>query len=166
MVIIALKAYKEICALTNLDFEYDKDIEQLLYSVKKEFFDKEKNLFKNVQNENEPLELTNSLGVLSGALTREEAECVCEHLTSGKLTTASLSARRFVYDALLSVDKEKYSSFILSDIEKNYKIMLDQGSDTVWETIVGADDFGGAGSLCHGWSSIPIYYYNRLAATR
>lgn len=160
MVIIALKAYKEICKLTGLEFEYENDIDSISKAVKEIFFDKERSIFRNVQNENEPLELTNSLGVLSGVLNREEAEGVCKHLISGKLTTASLSARRFVYDALLTVDTEKYSSFILNDIEKNYKIMLDQGSDTVWETIVGADDFNGAGSLCHGWSSIPIYYYN------
>ncbi|MBQ3041449.1 MAG: family 78 glycoside hydrolase catalytic domain [Clostridia bacterium] len=162
MVIIALKAYKEICMLTALDFEYENDIDSISKATKEAFFDKERGLFRNVQNENEPLELTNSLGVLSGVLSREETERVCEHLISGKLTTASLSTRRFVYDALLMVDKEKYSSFILSDIEKNYKIMLDQGADTVWETIEGANDFDGAGSFCHGWSAIPIYYYNEL----
>lgn len=162
MVIIALSAYKKICTLTGLEFEYDSYIEPLSKGVKEEFFDKEKGIFKNPENENEPLELTNSLGVLAGILNKEEAEGVCKWLVSGKLIAASLSVRRFVYDALLSVDKEKYTSFILEDIEKNYKVMLDQGSDTVWETINGADDFNGAGSLCHGWSSIPIYYYNIL----
>ena len=162
MVLIALSAYKQICMLTGLEFKYEKYIEPLTKGIKEEFFDKEKGIFKNPENENEPLELTNSLGVLSGILNKEEAEGVCKQLISGKLIGASLSARRFVYDALLSVDKEKYASFVLEDIEKNYKIMLDQGSDTVWETIIGADDFNGAGSLCHGWSSIPIYYYNIL----
>jgi hypothetical protein len=26
---------------------------------------------------------------------------------------------------------------------------------------MGADDFDHAGSLCHGWSAIPIYFYYR-----
>ena len=40
--------------------------------------------------------------------------------------------------------------------------MLDAGSDTVWETILGEADFNGAGSLCHGWSALPVYYYEVL----
>ena len=40
--------------------------------------------------------------------------------------------------------------------------MLKTGNNTVWETELGESDFSNAGSLCHGWSSIPIYYYNIL----
>ena len=29
----------------------------------------------------------------------------------------------------------------------------------------GKDDMGGAGSLCHGWSALPIYYYSLLGVT-
>ena len=37
--------------------------------------------------------------------------------------------------------------------------MLRQGATTFWETIDGADAFGKAGSLCHGWSAVPAYLY-------
>ena len=44
--------------------------------------------------------------------------------------------------------------------------MLDAGCQTFWETEEGADAFGKAGSLCHGWSAVPIYifgkYFNML----
>ena len=40
--------------------------------------------------------------------------------------------------------------------------MLEAGSTTVWETELGEQDFSGAGSLCHGWSAMPIYYYHTL----
>ena len=33
------------------------------------------------------------------------------------------------------------------------------GYNTVWETVLGAPDFDNAGSLCHGWSAMPVYYY-------
>ena len=39
--------------------------------------------------------------------------------------------------------------------------MLFSGATSFWETAAGADDFGKAGSLCHGWSAIPIYFYYR-----
>ena len=40
--------------------------------------------------------------------------------------------------------------------------MLDCGATSFWETIIGEADFGRAGSLCHGWSAMPLYYYNIL----
>ena len=50
----------------------------------------------------------------------------------------------------------------MCEIRKNYKKMLDYGSDTTWETIDGACAFDNAGSLCHGWTAIPIYYFRKL----
>ena len=40
--------------------------------------------------------------------------------------------------------------------------MMDVGATSVWETIDGASAFDNAGSLCHGWSAIPVYYFNVL----
>ena len=42
--------------------------------------------------------------------------------------------------------------------------MLDQGATSVWETIDGGFAFEKAGSLCHGWSAVPIYIYLRYGA--
>jgi hypothetical protein len=41
--------------------------------------------------------------------------------------------------------------------------MLEQGATSFWETAKGEADFSGAGSLCHGWSALPIYYYETLS---
>ena len=51
--------------------------------------------------------------------------------------------------------------FILNDIDTKYQKMLDAGATSFWETLKGAEDFGGAGSLCHGWSAIPAYFYKK-----
>ena len=68
----------------------------------------------------------------------------------------------FFYDALLSVDRGLYTPFVLNEIRRRYLIMLDQGATTVWEDDEGAAAFDNAGSLCHGWSGIPIYYFYLL----
>lgn len=39
--------------------------------------------------------------------------------------------------------------------------MLDAGATSFWEMKDGWKDFDGAGSLCHGWSAIPVYFYAR-----
>lgn len=51
---------------------------------------------------------------------------------------------------------------MLEDIRRDYRKMLDAGATTVWETIEGASAFGNAGSLCHGWSAMPVYYYHKI----
>ena len=40
--------------------------------------------------------------------------------------------------------------------------MLEAGATTFWETEKGESDFDNAGSLCHGWSAMPVHYYHRL----
>ena len=68
----------------------------------------------------------------------------------------------FKYDALLAVNKEKYRNYILEDIRVTYGKMLDAGATTFWETEEGESAFDNAGSLCHGWSALPVYYLQIL----
>ena len=65
----------------------------------------------------------------------------------------------YKYDALLAANPDD-KDFILNEIRELYGYMLDNGATTFWETIKGEADFGGAGSLCHGWSALPVYYYH------
>ncbi|MBQ8600198.1 MAG: hypothetical protein IJ407_02305 [Clostridia bacterium] len=50
----------------------------------------------------------------------------------------------------------------LEEIDRIYSAMLEQGTTTFWETALGEKDFCSAGSLCHGGSVLPIYYYQTL----
>ena len=68
----------------------------------------------------------------------------------------------FKYEALLSVDDKKYSETVLNEIRSTYGKMINEGATSVWETEEGASAFNNAGSLCHGWSAIPVYIYNKL----
>ena len=110
--------------------------------------------------------LGNSLVILSGAVSADEARVIADEIVRDSMTPTSLSMNILKYEALLSVDAEEYKDYILSEIRRTYKIMLDAGSDTVWETILGEADFNGAGSLCHGWSAVPIYVYRRLGMVK
>ena len=159
--IIALKSYREICAISGLNFEYDDFLERLKILTKETFFDKEKMVFIDTIEGRNELELTNALGVISGIID-EHKDVVANKLKNRELTPCTLSMKTFVYDALILADKDGNKDFILNDIRNTYKKMLDYGSTTVWETALGHEDFGGEGSLCHGWSSIPVYYYHLL----
>lgn len=140
-----------------------KQKKALNLAIHNHFYDSERGLYKTREGSDHYAKLTNALAILAGVPSVEEQGRIAEHLTDDPaLIDVSLSMRTFLYDALLLVDRERYSPFVLSDIERVYSPMLKTGNNTVWETEAGESDFDNAGSLCHGWSAIPIYYYNIL----
>lgn len=127
------------------------------------FYSENTGLYLTQAGKESASELGNAYAVLCGAAPKEIAEKVCEALASeNEMIPATLSMKAFKYDALLKINSEKYSELILNEIDKNYAYMLNQGATSFWETLKGAEDFHNAGSLCHGWSAIPIVYYRRL----
>ena len=154
---LALMAYDEICKLCTRPPVFEEKIKELRANAKGAFYDRKRKAFVFGGN---ATELLNALAIKAEVVTGEEAEHICNELASHALISCSLSMKCFVYDALIKTDLEKYRDFILNDIRTTYAPMVEVG--TVWETVVGASDFDNAGSLCHGWSSTPIYYYSLL----
>jgi len=107
-------------------------------------------------------ELTNSLIVYAGAADGSHLDSVLENLVSGNLIYVTLSHSIFKYEALMT-RPEKYARTVFADIARQWGHMLYNGATTFWETIRGEEDFDNAGSLCHGWSAIPIYFYQKYA---
>ncbi len=132
------------------------------------FFDKQRKLFLNYSDSKSYSVLANSLCLLAGACEEQYANDVANVIAFGAddVLNNTLSMNTFRFDALLKVDAQKYSSVILNKIDASFKKMLDAGATSFWETEKGAEDFDGAGSLCHGWSAIPIYYYNILGVNQ
>ncbi len=160
---IALCNMQKICDLLGVKAEYQELATKLNNKINEKFWDAEKGLYVNSLGSTDVSELNNALAILCGAATGERTKTICEKLVSdNELTKASLSMICFKYDALIMTDKDKYASYIIKDIEKNYKRMLDDGATSFWETLDGEADFDNAGSLCHGWSAMPVYYFNVL----
>ncbi len=113
--------------------------------------------------------LATALAILAGAATdkkksaRRIADCL-EKRDNG-MVASSLSTKGFAYDALLKADAS-YGGFVINDIVKTYSPMVEAGATSFWETELGADDFGGIGSLCHGWSAMPVYYFATILGRR
>ena len=127
------------------------------------FFNPEKNLYASFSSDegfSHYAELTQSLSLLAGLVPSEKEDKILALLAeeSGSLIPVTLSHSIFKYEALF-LQKEKYASFVFEKIAKDYGHMLSCGADTFWETIDGASAFDGAGSLCHGWSAVPVYFY-------
>lgn len=171
---LALQAMAKICdALGKTDAAalYRTEAEELNRAIAKVFYNPETKLFESFDSIHRGLyaTLTQSLCMLCGAADTVDTSVILPVLeTNGRegngntVFPNTLSMNAFRFDALLKLDREKYAPVILDELDRDYLYMLREGATTFWETIRGADDFADAGSLCHGWSALPIYYYEIL----
>ena len=106
-----------------------------------------------------PSELVQSLALLADAVPPEGRARVATRLAVGSgWTETTLSQSLYKFEALAAFGGEPSRS-ILSKMECDWGAMLEKGATSFWEMREGASAFGGAGSLCHGWSAIPVYVY-------
>ena len=159
--VLALDSYMSMCEMAEIPFKYGELAEEMRVSIRKEFLC-ENGFFTFHNGKEQYTVLGNALAVLCGAAFEKEAAAICDSIVDGNLTPSSLSMNIWKYEAMMFTDVERYREYILDEIRKNYKKMLDSGSKTVWETLEGSEAFGNAGSLCHGWSAVPVYIYNKL----
>ncbi len=107
-------------------------------------------------------ELVQALAILAGVAPDETARRLHKKLADGDqtLVPTTLSYCYYKFEALLT-DAASYRTAVFEHIERDWGYMLLQGATSFWETLNGASDFDNAGSLCHGWSGIPVYFYHR-----
>lgn len=105
-------------------------------------------------------ELTQALALCCGAVPADCAGIVRARLADKQngLVRTTLSYAIYKYEALLQ-EPGKYGGSVFEDIAADWGYMLYSGATSFWETIKGADDFDKAGSLCHGWSAVPLYFF-------
>lgn len=160
--VLAIEKYGLL--LKTVGKEYRFPLEEFKKTIRKVFYESEKGLFRLNSLTHEYSKLGCSISLLAEIVTGEKAKAVAGNIINNdSIADCSLSCANFFYDALLKVSGE-YKDFILNDIRKKYKYMLDNGATTFWETLNGSAENGGIGSLCHGWSALPIYYYHKFFA--
>ncbi|MBQ8954832.1 MAG: hypothetical protein IJ048_12035 [Clostridia bacterium] len=103
-------------------------------------------------------ELTQALMVCADICSETCLDGVLASLSGGRLTAITLSYSIFQFDALMK-RPETYARWVFDRIARDWGRMLYEGATTFWETQAGSRDFDDAGSLCHGWSAVPIYCY-------
>jgi hypothetical protein len=107
-------------------------------------------------------ELTQALSILADVVPEGELDQLRERLArdDNGMVHCTLSHCIYKFDALLT-DRTRFGTRVFDLIARDWGYMLNQGATTFWETIDGAAAFDNAGSLCHGWSGIPAYFYGR-----
>lgn len=183
MALSALSRLFALCAENNEERrgEYLKksidraaDAERISRAITQVFFDPKDRLFRSFSDRPDApyAVLTQALCLLAGAAKKLDASRVLAAVAENRpdtfadvtLIPATLSSAVFRFDALYAADSEKYLPMILSELDRDGDFMLQRGATTFWETIKGARDFGGAGSLCHGWSALAAIWYRTACA--
>jgi hypothetical protein len=171
---LALQHMARICQAIGKHAEAEEYLEiskGVNRALAREFYNPETKMFESFDTRcrGEYSVLTNSLCLLCGAAEGLDLTNILRILsTNGKdncgytVYPNTLSMNSFRFDALLAIDRDTYAPIIIEEIDKDYLHMLRNGATTFWETIIGLSDFGHAASLCHGWSALPIYYYEKL----
>ncbi len=155
--VLALRNMKTIAQMLRKPFSEDGWLAALCPAVKAAFYDPKNGCFAFTQGGTLFHALPNALAVLAGLTTVDETAVIAAALKAGRLSPCSLSMKGFLYDAVLSADADN-TAWIREDIRRTYRPMLAAGATTVWEVAEGAAAFDDAGSLCHGWSALPILY--------
>lgn len=161
--LMALRDYEKICASVGAQCEDIKlRIGMIKIAYREAFFSSEKQAYRfSTENDRKEIypELTQALSILAGVCDNAQLRSdILKRLTNGEFYPATtLSHRIYLYQALMT--DEHMKSYVLNDVEARWFKMLRKGATSFWETEKGADDFSGAGSLCHGWSAVPIWVY-------
>ncbi len=155
----AFRSYAQICSILGKDEgNWEQAGIDLLQSAHKTFFDKNAGAYKTRPDADGPAhDLTQALMLWAGGVPEENRATVEQSILGEKLIRTSLSMTVFTYEALLQNPANR--EYVLSDIHRIWGKMLAAGAQTFWETEHAGEDFGYAGSLCHGWSAVPVYIF-------
>ena len=82
---------------------------------------------------------------------------VLKALYGKKLTGITFSALPYLPGAVMELD-ETSRRWCADRLAGIFEPLILQNATSLWETPSGANDFSYAGSLCHGWSSLPAYF--------
>ena len=105
-------------------------------------------------------ELTQSLAILADVVPEDELKPLAEKLSmSSDWVETTLSQSLHKFEALAKVGPDCGHRALVT-MEATWGEMLDAGATSFWEMKEGWRAFGGAGSLCHGWSAVPVYFYS------
>lgn len=159
----AFSCFAELCRTLRPELAetYETAHKALNEALHQAFYHRESGAYLTRLGDEKPRhELTQGLMLYVDAVPPEETGRVEQAIVGKGLIPATLSMSIYVYEALLKKGV-LYRAYVLNEIEKIWGRMLAAGADTFWETEAGGDDFEWAGSLCHGWSTVPIYLFGK-----
>jgi len=154
----ALQSYRYLCD----DGRYDAVMAKIEANFHPTFWSEEKKAYRTRIDEEHYAELAQALALWCGLVPTELAQDLRARLADRNNPWVKVTLSHFIYklDALM-MEPERYYDTVHNDIMETWGSMVLKGATSFWETIDGGDAFAKAGSLCHGWSAAPIYFWGK-----
>ena len=164
--VCALKSISTFAKSSEEKKQYLNDSETLSNIIDKEFWDNDKTCYSSYIKNNVKThysQFANSMALYSEIGNKVHLNLIADRLINNSIdmNKCTLSVMFYKFEGLLKLDRKKYLDLILKEIDKEWGKMLFNNATSFYETELGADDFYFAGSLCHGWSALPIYFYKK-----
>jgi hypothetical protein len=165
----ALKAFIELSELAGKKIDrvkYRERIKKTSGNLEKSFFKENEKRLADWRDKDglstHSSQLAHALALLSGECSPENRKYIEDALSDKKLLAPELYLHYFVFHALELCGKETEA---LARIREYWGDIVKTGSATIWEAGVhkrGKDAFGGDASLCHGFSTSPIDFFQSV----
>lgn len=136
--------------------QYQKEIATLKKTIRANYWDSSKKLFADREEKDEFSQHTNSLAILTGIVSNEEAQQIAQSLlTNNQLAPASIYFKYYLHQALIKAGK---GNDYLKWLDK-WRENITMGLTTWAET----SDVDKTRSDCHAWGSSPnIEFYRTI----
>ena len=158
---LIIEMFQKLYKITG-DKSYHKQAENLKVACRNYFYDKENNFVRFYKHLDIKFEFVNSLAIYTGVVPEDKQNDLIISLMKQEFIPATLSSLFYTVEVMANYCKET-KEYMHRRLLKFFEPMLeDDKTATLWETADGAAAFDYAGSLCHGWSAIPIYFYYKL----
>lgn len=136
--------------------QYLQAAEVLKKTIRVKYWDKTKNLFADREEKDEFSQHTNSLAILTGLASKEEAKQIAQQLIDNKqLSQASIYFKYYLHQALIKAGKGNDYLKWLDKWRENIQMGLTTWAET--------SDVDKTRSDCHAWGSSPnIEFYRTI----
>lgn len=158
-----LRAYLDLLAQAGEESsEFAERLAELSCDIHRHFWDEGVGYYRSELSSDGQLsgghELIQALALYEDIVPLAQRDQVAESLMSGQLSRCSLSAIYYVLRAALDFSPAS-RVWVAERLSHIWEGMIFQGATTMWETENGGNDFDFAGSLCHGWTALPVWYH-------
>ena len=143
--------------------EWDKPAARIRNAVDRHFYDAEQGVYFSRIASGKGFGLrhehTQLMMLLTGSVPENRKDGVLRGLAGGSLEKITWSVMPYLARLATRKDGRFFRELLKKRLEDEYFVTLrDSDMSTVYETADGADAFEFAGSMCHGWSALPVYY--------
>ncbi|MDD2709942.1 MAG: family 78 glycoside hydrolase catalytic domain [Verrucomicrobiae bacterium] len=160
----AIEAYREMHAFAQMPVENDPwahAASDLRKAVHRTFWNEKAGYYATFADHRRKwhaCELTQALAILCGIGT-ETIRNKLRREFSDKPALVPMTLSSLFYGARVLMGANSAEQIHFANLCRGqFSSMLSRQATSLWETAKGGDDFDYAGSLCHGWSALPVWF--------